>query len=267
MGVTKIEEQPAADGKEIEALFQQAVKYQDAGDYEKAIEAYTKVIERDSTYVEAYWKRGLLYNQKGRRDFAISDFRKVNVLKPDFANAYGLLGWSLILQGKFEEAKEPCRKAYDLDPKNFFWPVVLGHTYFLTGDRGTARKYYEQTLPLLKSEKDLKDVTNLFNVFIKMGWQTDACRQESAWMEQEFKTLEKRRIETLYQQAVESHNRSTGISGITQGKCETALNSFRSWRYFLRNFYLKRIAPAEKLDQPVDKIIEEYYLDFINQII
>ncbi len=90
--------------EQVESLYQQAIEYHNAGEYDKAIGYYTKVIELDAAYVNAYWYRGLIYAYQEKYDLAIADLRKVNVLAPDFADAYGSLGWYLILQGNFEEA-------------------------------------------------------------------------------------------------------------------------------------------------------------------
>ncbi len=72
----------------------------------------------------------------------------------------------------------------------------LGHAYLLTGDAVTARTYYEKTLPLIPSEEDFKagPVAD-FELFIEKGWQVEACQQELTWMQQEFETVYRFRIE------------------------------------------------------------------------
>jgi Tfp pilus assembly protein PilF len=93
---------------QVEALFQKGLNYYDAGDYDKAVETYTQVITLDATHVNAYWARGHIYSEQERHTLAVADFHKVTELAPDFGGAYGMLGWHLIVQGKFEEAREPC---------------------------------------------------------------------------------------------------------------------------------------------------------------
>ena len=177
--------------EKVEQLYNQAVQYHNTGEFEKAIEYYTKVIELNPEHAGAYWNRAEIYGQQEQYALAISDLSKVNLLAPDFPSAYGNLGWFLILQGKFDEARKPCQKAYELEPKNFAWAVNLGHTYLLTGDNTKARQYYEKTLKLLESEEQFQEgpVAD-FELFIKKGWQVEASRQELEWMKGEFKKID-----------------------------------------------------------------------------
>ena len=62
--------------------------YQDEGDYDHAIEAFTKAIELNPNYAVAYNNRGLVYNNIGEFDRAIADYTKAIELKPDFVEAY-----------------------------------------------------------------------------------------------------------------------------------------------------------------------------------
>ena len=114
---------------QTEALFQKGLDYYDAGDYDKAVEAYTQVIMLDAAYVNAYWARGHIYSEQEKHALAVADFRKVTEIAPDFGDAYGMLGWHLIVQGKFEEAREPCGKAHELVPEYLagrrIWDILI----------------------------------------------------------------------------------------------------------------------------------------------
>ena len=117
----------------------------------------------------------------------MADLLLANLLAPEFAYAYGLLGWYLILQERFDEARKPTQKAHELAPKSMAWTVNLGHIYLLAGDGTTAREYYRQTLPLIASEEELvSGPVADFKLFIEQGWQIEDCRRELAWMRQEF---------------------------------------------------------------------------------
>lgn len=48
----------------------------DIGNFDKAIEYFSKAIEKDSDYSAAYFERGYCYDRIGDLDFAISDFTK-----------------------------------------------------------------------------------------------------------------------------------------------------------------------------------------------
>jgi Flp pilus assembly protein TadD len=90
--------------QQIESLKQKAKESLDAGDHKKAAEYLIKAGQ-----------------------LAASDDRNS-----------GQSGRDLILQGKFDEAKEQCQKAYNRDPFNFMFAVNLGHSYLLTGDAAAA---------------------------------------------------------------------------------------------------------------------------------
>ena len=86
----KIHWGPEARQKRREAAIHNnhGLAYQDEGDYDRAIEAFTKAIELNPNYAVAYNNRGLVYNNIGEFDRAIADYTKAIELKPDFVEAY-----------------------------------------------------------------------------------------------------------------------------------------------------------------------------------
>ena len=62
--------------------------YEHRGDYEHAIEDYTKAIELDPYFAAAYNNRGATYYKKGNYDRAVEDYTKAIDLKLDYTNAY-----------------------------------------------------------------------------------------------------------------------------------------------------------------------------------
>ncbi len=182
------QEKQTAD-EQIKILSNQAAEYYNAGDYEKAIKYYTKVIQLDSTHAGTYYYRAIIYGEQEKYDLAIADLGQVNQLAPDFPDAYGNLGWYLILQGKFDEARKSTEKAHELAPESMLWIMNLGHIYLLTGDTITARKYYQKTLTLLKSEEEFNTGPAAdFKLFIIKGWQVNACQKQLQWMQHQFET-------------------------------------------------------------------------------
>ena len=86
----KIHWGPEARQKRREAAIHnnRGLAYRDEGDYDRAIEAFTKAIELNPNYAVAYNNRGLAYNNVGEFDRAITDYTKAIELKPDFVEAY-----------------------------------------------------------------------------------------------------------------------------------------------------------------------------------
>jgi TPR repeat protein/CHAT domain-containing protein len=104
------------------------------------------------------------------------------------ADAYGSLGWLLTTQGKFDEAQSLTEKAHQMNPQIFAWTINLGHIYLLKGDRQTARRYYQEALPLIPDEASFEQGPIAdFELFIEKGWQVKACRSELEWIRSAFK--------------------------------------------------------------------------------
>jgi TPR repeat protein len=106
------------------------------------------------------------------------------------AGAYGNWGWLLITQGKFDDAQNVTEKAHQMEPQNFAWTINFGHTYLLKGDRKTARRYYQEALPLIPDEASFEQGPIAdFELFIEKGWQVKACRSELDWIRSAFKQI------------------------------------------------------------------------------
>ncbi len=167
---------------------------QDIGEVYKALQKYAKAFEYYNQAME-------LEQQLGRDNMVTRLHDKIEFLLD------GVVIWTLIQQREFEEAKELSRIAYDHDPQEWKWAAALnlGHTYLLTNDQTTAREYYEKALQLMQSKKDFQEAMKTFNILIEQDWQKDACRQELAWMQQEFDKVYRFHIEAdkYWDQAIE----------------------------------------------------------------
>ena len=63
------------------SIARRGATYYQIGDYDRAIEDYSKAIELNANYVDAYLNRGITYNDKGDYDRAIEDYTKSNRVK------------------------------------------------------------------------------------------------------------------------------------------------------------------------------------------
>ncbi|HYL15931.1 MAG TPA: tetratricopeptide repeat protein [Terriglobales bacterium] len=91
-------------------LFHQAYERQVSGEYQEAIELYTRSIEAFPT-AEAYTFRGWTYSFLGDYDRAIAECLEAIKVDPDFGNPYNDIGAYLIEQEKWDEAIPWFRKA------------------------------------------------------------------------------------------------------------------------------------------------------------
>ncbi len=83
--------------------FHRAYERQMKGEYEAAIELYSRSIETFPT-AEAYTFRGWTYSFLGQYDRAIAECLEAIKVDPDFGNPYNDIGAYLIEQGKWSEA-------------------------------------------------------------------------------------------------------------------------------------------------------------------
>jgi len=84
-------------------LFQKAYELQMAGDFQQAIELYTRSIAAFPT-AEAYTFRGWTYSFLGDYNRAIAECLEAIKVDPEFGNPYNDIGAYLIEQEKWDEA-------------------------------------------------------------------------------------------------------------------------------------------------------------------
>ena len=86
------------------------------GEYEEAVEYYTKAIEIDPTYVFCYDDRGRAYANLGQYDLAIADFEKAIEMDPDYSSPRNSLAMTYYRMGDYENALESIKVALEIDP-------------------------------------------------------------------------------------------------------------------------------------------------------
>jgi len=129
--------------------FRQAYEHQMAGEYQQAIEFYTRSIEAFPT-AEAYTFRGWTYSFLGDYNRAIAECLEAIKVDPEFGNPYNDIGAYLIEQGKWEEAipwleKATCAKRYEARCYPHF---NLGRVYEHKHDWEKAKECYAQAYAL-----------------------------------------------------------------------------------------------------------------------
>ena len=90
--------------------FRKAYELQMSGDYQQAIEFYTRSIQAFPT-AEAYTFRGWTYSFLGDYDRAIAECLEAIKVDPEFGNPYNDIGAYLIEQEKWEDAIPWFKKA------------------------------------------------------------------------------------------------------------------------------------------------------------
>jgi tetratricopeptide (TPR) repeat protein len=175
-----------AEGLPLDTLYARAQVHLQAGEGDDALRLYSAIIERDSSQVRAFFFRSVLHGRAERYDAAIADLGVVQRLAPNVAAAFGNQGWYLILTEQIERARAVTRRAMELDPDSYIWPLNLGHTYLLTQQPDSAYALYETALARMTSEEDLQGATGDFDLFVERGWAAEAAREAKAWMREAF---------------------------------------------------------------------------------
>ena len=152
---------------EAERYYSFAFEYMKQKNYQEAITLLDKAIEADSSYVDAYLalrqvylmvgdtnkaleicKKGFrcfsdpesnrkitkaiasLYAKTGEPEKAEQLFQRIIKENPKDANSYDLYASYLESEGRYDEALENYKKAYQLDPEDSGVAFRLGNTYF-----------------------------------------------------------------------------------------------------------------------------------------
>lgn len=131
--------------------FRQAYELQMAGEFQQAIELYTRSIEAFPT-AEAYTFRGWTYSFLGDYDRAIAECLEAIKVDPEFGNPYNDIGAYLIEQEKWDEAipwfkKAMVAKRYEARCYPHF---NLGRVYEHQHDWQKAKECYAQAYALDK---------------------------------------------------------------------------------------------------------------------
>ncbi len=144
--------------------------------YDKAIEATRKALEIDPNLPEAYAVLGNtqakhLWDLRGSED----SYRRAIGLNPNFARAHHLLAWTLIRQGRFEEADNEFRTSTALDPTSLENAIAIGYPAFFAGD-------YDRAISLFQEGVDFEK--NFWGGHMNL-WRAlhHAGRHEEAWTE------------------------------------------------------------------------------------
>ena len=134
---------------EAQELWQMAYRYQQAGDFDIAIDFYRRSIEICPT-AEAYTFLAWSYSCQERFEEAIEACKAAIELDPDFGNPYNDLGAYLIEKGELDEAipyleKATAAERYDA----YHYPHCnLGRVYMLKGMLRKAREELTQALAI-----------------------------------------------------------------------------------------------------------------------
>jgi len=140
---------------EILTHFNSGVQFYNQREFSKAIQAYQKVIELDSTYVEAYNNLGIVYQEMGDFERAFGAYQKSIEINPQYEKGYNNLGIILYLKGHYEEAIEAFQKALTINSNNIESHINLGVLFKKQGQWNKAIESYQKALEINPLHKEI----------------------------------------------------------------------------------------------------------------
>ena len=125
------------------------------GEYEEAINAYSRSIDLSPNDATAYSNRGVVKSARlSQYDNAISDYNKAIQIRPDYSLAYLNRGVARIEMGQYEAAIVDCRNAILLEPDNVLAYYNLGGAKARLGRKDEAREDLMTALNLARAAND-----------------------------------------------------------------------------------------------------------------
>ncbi|MBP2680216.1 MAG: Type phosphodiesterase / nucleotide pyrophosphatase [Candidatus Krumholzibacteriota bacterium] len=123
-------------------------RYQEQGEYEKAIEQFTKALAINPNFPSALNNIGVCYGRVKRYDLAEASFRKALSLKKNDVYAMNNLAILFLETGKLEDAARFGEMAVQTEPNYANGHLTLGSVYATAGNLDRAEREFMKVLEL-----------------------------------------------------------------------------------------------------------------------
>lgn len=129
-------------------LFDKAISASEAQDMAKAVDLYTKALEKESFFIEAYFNRAWCLIELGKNNEAIRDFSKVLEMDAKYKDAYVGRGIARYNLEDYEKAIEDYLEEIKFDPANKLCYNNIAVIKEKLNQRDEAMIYYEKALAI-----------------------------------------------------------------------------------------------------------------------
>ncbi len=93
-----------ADEEEAKYWFKKGLSYFDSAQYDKAVEAFSKILDLNFRFAQVYVSRGISWSKKGEYDRSISDYTKALEINPHLDQAFYNRGVAWSQKDNFDHA-------------------------------------------------------------------------------------------------------------------------------------------------------------------
>lgn len=132
------------DDQNADAFYNRGWIYEYRGEFEKAVEDYTRAIDIDKAHADAYYNRGLIYIRQGKYTLAITDFTQVIKQKGEDADVFNNRGNAYMQLNKYESALNDYNTAIRISPNDPDSYYNRGIVYRSKGEYGKSRQDFQK---------------------------------------------------------------------------------------------------------------------------
>jgi Tfp pilus assembly protein PilF len=155
------------------AWFMLGATFQVRGRLEEAVASYQQAVKRSPNHSEAYNNLGVALHALRRTEEAIAVLRRALAVAPDYPEAYNNLGNAMRAQGEFDEAEACYRRALALKPDYAEARHNLGNALKSRGQVAEALACYDQALAIQPDRAEVhlsRALTHLEMGDFAQGW-------------------------------------------------------------------------------------------------
>lgn len=141
----------------LEARYQLARAYVQAGKYDQAEREYQKVLRQAPTRTGIYLDMARMHIREGKADKALESAAEYLAKSPESAEAFEIKGTAYVMKGQYAEAERWVRNALRLEPAETKARLQLAAICLATGREGEARAVLDEI-----TAKDPKNTRALY---------------------------------------------------------------------------------------------------------
>ena len=186
----QLDEYYGHDSQTLNDLAEIYFKYKE---YDKAINAYSRIVQKDSLNFQAYYKMGNVYKTKGMIEEAKDAFQKALAIRPDYYPAIQDLALLYGNEQKWQEVIDVFEDGrYQIDSTQIFPLIMVAQSYYYLKEYDKAR---DKLLPVIQKDDAPLD---FYEMIARVEFETRNYDQAKRYWQYLLKKDENNKIASLY---------------------------------------------------------------------